>query len=93
MRNKHSLIWSMARNTPKCGKCEMHSLGPGVWRYEVKIMENEKYTLQDLNYEKKTEKKWKMRNAHSRDWSMARKIKIMENEKQTWQDMNYGEKH
>ena len=34
-----------------------------------------------------------MRNAHSRDWSMARKIKIMENEKQTWQDMNYGEKH
>ena len=56
-------------------------------------MKNEKYTLQDLNYEKKTEKKWKMRNAHSRDWSMARKIKIIENEKQTWQDMNYGEKH
>ena len=41
-------------------------------------------TLFDLEFLKKHSKKWKMRNAHSRDWSMARKIKIIENEKQTW---------
>ena len=53
MRHKHSLIWSMARKTPKCGKWEMHNLGPGVWQYEVKIMENEKNTLQDVKYGEK----------------------------------------
>ena len=32
MRHKHSLIWNMAGNTPKPGKLEMHSVGPGIWR-------------------------------------------------------------
>jgi len=24
--------WNIARNTEKCEKWEMHTLGPGVWR-------------------------------------------------------------
>ena len=33
----------------------MHTEGPGIWR-KLKITENEKYTLQDVGYGKKTEK-------------------------------------
>ena len=33
-----------------------------------------------------------MRNAHSRNWSMARKLQIMENEKHTMEDLEYGKK-
>jgi hypothetical protein len=32
---------------------------------------------------RETMKTWKKRNAHSRIWSMPRKLKIMENEKHT----------
>ena len=72
----------------------------------------EKYTLQDLDYGKKTEKRgkcvantvvtviWrqtlksgKMRNAHGRIGSMARKLKNVENETQTLYDLLYIEKH
>jgi hypothetical protein len=50
---------------------------------KLKNMENEKPTLYDVNHGEKHSKTWKMRNAHSRTWSMARKLKIMDNEKQT----------
>jgi hypothetical protein len=30
MRQKHCLTRNMARNTEKGGKCEMHTVGPGV---------------------------------------------------------------
>ena len=45
-----------------------------------KNVEND--TLYELNHGEKTLKRWKIRNAHFRAWSMARKLKIMENEKQ-----------
>ena len=31
MRQKHCLTRNMARNTEKGGKCEMHTVEPGVW--------------------------------------------------------------
>ena len=51
-----------------------------------KIMENEKYTLQDGNMARKTEKGGTFRNVHCRTWNMARKLKIMENEKHPLDD-------
>ena len=35
----------MVRNAQKRGKREMHTVGPGIWRETLKIMENEKCTL------------------------------------------------
>jgi hypothetical protein len=31
LRHKHSLTWNMERNTKKVGKCEMHTVGYGIW--------------------------------------------------------------
>ena len=39
------------------------------------IMENEKHTLEDMEYGEKHGKTGKIRNAQGRTWSMARKIK------------------
>ena len=50
---------------------------------KLKNVENEIQTLYDLEYGAKHSKILKMRNAHCRTWSMARKLKIMENEKHT----------
>jgi hypothetical protein len=50
---------------------------------KLKNMQNETQTLFDLEYGEKHSKMCTMRNAHSRTWSMARKLKIMENEKNT----------
>ena len=36
---------------------------------------------------RKTEKRGKFRNAHSRTWKMARKVKIIENEKHPLDDL------
>ena len=36
---------------------------------------------------RKTEKRGKFRNVHSRTWNMARKLKIMENEKHLLDDL------
>ena len=47
----------------------------------LKITENEKYTLQDVTYGEETEKGGKFKNVHCRTWNMPRKLKIMENEK------------
>ena len=47
---------------------------------KLKITENEKYTLQDVNMASKTLKGGKYRNVHCRTWNMARNLKIMENE-------------
>jgi hypothetical protein len=48
-----------------------------------KNVENETEALFDLEYGKQYSKTSKMRNAHSRSWSMPKKLKIMENEKNT----------
>ena len=43
----------MVRNAQKRRKREMHTVGPGIWRETLKIMENEKCTLQNLEYGRK----------------------------------------
>jgi hypothetical protein len=45
---------------------------------KLKNVENETQTLFDLEYGEKNSKTWKMRNAHSRNWIMARKLNIKE---------------
>ena len=60
---------------------------------QLKIKENEKYTLQDVKYGKENFKGGKFRNIHCRTWNMARKLKILENEKYTPQDMKYGKEN
>ena len=64
MRHKHCFTWNIARNTQKRGKLEMNTVGPGVWRKKMKIMENEKHTvlpgiwqetLKDVENEKSTQ--------------------------------------
>ena len=57
MRNTHGTSWNMARNTEKCLKRETNTVGPGIWWETVKELKNEKYTLQDLDYGEKTEKR------------------------------------
>ena len=47
---------------------------------KLKNVENEKEKLFDMEYGEKHTKMWKIRKAHCRTWSMARKLKIMENE-------------
>ena len=37
--------WNMVRNTEKKRKMRKNTVGPGLWRKKVKIMENEKHTL------------------------------------------------
>ena len=52
----------MVRNAQKRGKREMHTVGPGIWRETLKIMENEKCTLQNLEYGRKSENIGKQNN-------------------------------
>ena len=58
---------------------------------KLKITENEKYTLQDVNMARKTEKGGKFRNVHCRTWNKSRKLKIMENEKHPLDDLKNDE--
>ena len=37
----------------------MSTLGRGIWKKTMKIIENEKYPLDDMNYEEITEKREK----------------------------------
>ena len=61
----------------------------------LKNMENEIYTLQDIDYGEKTKqtkkKTFKMRLKHCR-WNMAKKLKNVDIEKHTLQVLYYGEK-
>ena len=47
---------------------------------KLKIMENEKYTLQDVKYGEENYKRWIIQKCPLQDVNMARKLKIMENE-------------
>ena len=47
-------------------------LGPGIWREIMKNMKNEKCTLWDLEYGKKTEKRGKRETHMQRTLKMAR---------------------
>ena len=46
---------------------------------KLEITENEKYILQEVKYDEKTEKDGKLRNVHCRMWNMARNLKKVEN--------------
>ena len=37
----------------------MNTVGTGIWQETLKNLENKKYTLQDLDYGEKTEKRGK----------------------------------
>ena len=56
MRNTHCKTWNMAKNTEKHVKCEMHTVGHGIWQETMKKMENEKCILQGLENREKIEK-------------------------------------
>jgi hypothetical protein len=32
MRKTHFRTWNIARNSEKFEKCEIHTIGPGLWR-------------------------------------------------------------
>ena len=59
MRNSHGRTWNMARNIEKRAKRETHTVGPGLCQRTVKYVQNEKCTIQDLEYGNKTEKRGK----------------------------------
>ena len=55
-------------------------LGPGIWREIMKNVKNEKCTLQDLEYGKKTEKRGK-RETHMIGYGIWQEtLKYVENE-------------
>ena len=93
MRHKNCMAWNMARNGEKHEKWEIHTVGSGIWWENWKTWKNGSQTLYYLEYGKKQWKTWKMRNAHSRIWSIARKQKNVENETQTLHDLEYVKKH
>jgi len=73
-------IW---QDTWKCRKWGIHPLGREIWQGKLKIMENEKHTLEDLKNYEITEKreKWEM---HTVGPAIMREVlKITENENNT----------
>ena len=55
----------------------------------IENVENEKWTLQDLEQGKKHCKTQKMRNAHCRTWNNARNLKNVKNMRHThWRTWN-----
>ena len=60
---------------------------------KLKIMENEKHTLQDLEYGENQLKNVKNVKYTSRTWVVATKLKNVENETQTLYELEYCEKH
>ena len=64
-------------------------VGPGIWRETLENVQNEKNTLQDLEYgEKKKRKTWKKRHKHFRCWNTVGNTKILQNEKKQHRPWN-----
>ena len=63
-----------------------------MWQEILKHVKNQKFTLQELEYGKKTEKYGKWDKKHCLTWNMARNTENVENEKCTLYDLEYGEK-
>ena len=59
----------------------------------LKNVENETQNCMTWNTTRNNEKTQKKRNAHYRNWNIARKLKKKKNAKNTWQDQVYGEKN
>ena len=58
---------------------------------KLKIMENQKYTIQDVKHARKLKKLENVEMSTERTWNMARKLKIMENEKHPIDDFQNDE--
>ena len=65
MRYTYCRLWNMAKNTVKCGKCEIHTLGAGIWQENLNTWKSVKCTLQDLDNGKKKKTK-KTKNKQSK---------------------------
>ena len=61
MRYTYCRLWNMAKNTVKCGKCEIHTLGAGIWQENLNTWKSVKCTLQDLDNGKKNQKNKKQK--------------------------------
>ena len=61
MRYTYCRLWNMAKNTVKCGKCEIHTLGAGIWQENLNTWKSVKCTLQDLDNGKKKKKQRKQK--------------------------------
>ena len=83
MRYTYCRLWNMAKNTVKCGKCEIHTLGAGIWQENLNTWKSVKCTLQDLDNGKKKQSKQK---------NKQKKLKNMENETQRVNELEYGKK-
>ena len=70
----------------------MHTVGREIGRETLKNLKNEKCTLQDVEYGKKTEKcvKWDTYTVGPKIW--REKLKRVENKKCTLQDLEQGDK-
>ena len=62
MRYTYCRLWNMAKNTVKCGKCEIHTLGAGIWQEILNTWKSVKCTLQDLDNGKKNKENKKQTN-------------------------------
>ena len=62
-----------------------------MWQEILKNVENEKCTLQDLEYGKES-KNQESETQTLQAWNVARNSQNVENEKFTHQDLEYGEK-
>ena len=73
MIHKHCLTWNMVKNTENTSKIRnAHCTAWNMEKKKKKNVENEKFTLYDLEYRKNTMKMWKIRNIHFRTWNITR---------------------
>ena len=59
MEHKHGRTCSRARNTEKGGKWEMHTVGPGIWRENGKILQMKNTHCRTWNMARNTQKREK----------------------------------
>ena len=54
----------------KCGKWETHTVGHEIWRGKLKMLENKKCPLEDMQYGKKTDNhgKWETPTGGLEKW-------------------------
>ena len=86
MRYTYCRLWNMAKNTVKCGKCEIHTLGAGIWQENLNTWKSVKCTLYDLDNGKKNQRKQKTKT------KKKNKLKNVENETQTVNELNMARK-
>ena len=58
---------------------------------KLKIMENEKYTLQEVKYGEENCKSWKIQKSPKQDMEYGKKTEFMENEQHPLDDLKNDE--